>query len=169
MFITLGHAPVHRVDFMYFSARRVVWQERSIEKQAKRFFRNAVVTGTLGHTTINILPIHKYVSAAVDKIPDRQRDNSLLSIAESAEHVWKTLSKNMKGVVHNWMLKGKTEGRPIFKPHEYVTRPSRAGCRLSISDQVTIGLLYALFAFGVGYSAFTSPLRFQKHYSPPGE
>jgi hypothetical protein len=49
--------------------------------------------------------------------------------------------------IHLWMAKG------IFMPETYVPKPSgrSRGCRLSIADMVTVGILHSLFALGATF------------------
>jgi hypothetical protein len=109
---------------------------------------------SVGYASINARRIYNYVVRTLEEAGKSVDDEPLFSITESSQLLWSTLSRNMKGAIHNWML----TKEPIFRPHHYVTKPNKTGCRLSLADQVTIGILYGLFSFGVKYEAFTGPL-----------
>jgi len=115
--------------------------------------RGLVGYGSLGRVVMRVPDILSYVEESLRENGFDPSTNPALPISVSSELVWKRLSKNMKGVIHNWMSKG-----PVFRPKDYVTKPSREGCRLTLADQVVIGLLYGFFDFGVKMKAISEPV-----------
>jgi hypothetical protein len=67
-----------------------------------------------------------------------------LSITEVIRYIFPYMSA---ATIHLWMAKG------IFMPETYVPKPSgrSRGCRLSVADMVTVGILHSLFALGATF------------------
>jgi len=79
-----------------------------------------------------------------------------MSIKLASEVIWPEWSRNMRGVVHNWMV----QTPPVFLPEEPVVKRNPKGARLSLADQVTIGILHGMFSFEVHYAALQEPVEF---------
>jgi hypothetical protein len=67
-----------------------------------------------------------------------------LSITEVIRHIFPYMTAR---TIQLWIEKG------IFMPETYVPKPSgrSRGCRLSVADMVTIGILHSLFALGATF------------------
>ncbi len=114
--------------------------------------------GMQGHASIDVWDIYQsvlFIKDQVAALPD-----STLTISEISKHFWPYSSKNLKGTIHNWMQGmpyKKRERIPVFAPEVAVKRASSKGCRLSISDITTVGLLLSLFAHGMKSYDFRFP------------
>ena len=117
--------------------------------------------GIQGYVVINIWEIYITVMDILGRLGIKK--DSSLSIMEISEHFWPWANKNLKGTIHNWMQGIPYKDRPripVFRPETTVKKADSAGCRLSLSDIITIGLLAGLFSHGVRSYDFGGPTEF---------
>jgi hypothetical protein len=117
--------------------------------------------GIQGYVIINIWEIYITVKDILCRLG--HREDSILSIKEISEHFWPWANKNLKGTIHNWMQGIPYKDRPripVFRPETAVKKADSAGCRLSLSDIITVGLLAGLFSHGVRSYDFEGPTEF---------
>jgi len=113
----------------------------------------SVAFGQIGRIEILAKEIWAGVNLSLEYMDHPEKKDLKLSITESSKHIWQNLSSNMAGVVHTWL-----QNDPVFRPETYVTKPTKKGCKLAVSDQVVIGLLYGMFSFGVKHNALRRPV-----------
>ena len=117
--------------------------------------------GIQGYVVINVWEIYNTVKITLDRLG--LREDSSLSIKDVSEHFWPWANKNLKGTIHNWMQGIPYKDRlriSVFRPETAVKKADNSGCRLSLSDIITVGLLAGLLSHGVRSYDFEGPTEF---------
>ncbi len=133
-----------------------------------QFWLTVMGPGTQGIAMIDVWEIYRSVQWTRKEIA--QIKEPTLTISQVSEHFWTWNSTNLKGTIHNWMQGIPYTDRqriPVFSPETQVRKADNKGCRLSVSDITTIGLLSGLFSHGVKSYDFAGPSEF--YISTPEE
>lgn len=143
----------------------------AVEKDLWELMTTLTLTGLVfeGLAKIDVFSIFSGVKHTWETFGDSE---ATITVRQFHENFWKRSGKNWVAVVHNFLQGlalpgqarvGKQERTgPVLEPIIHRKKPSSAGCRLSLSDIVWVGLLTGILARGARYIDLKGPTAFER-------